>query len=113
VTPEQTAADRIARAVERRTGTPDLTCLEIGRAGVEAMSAAGLVVLTAERAAQLLAAEREAERLRGACVAMDAGLSEFWPVGPVSKGHDVYIGPVDDAWLALRAALSPDAPPNA
>jgi hypothetical protein len=112
MSPELQAASAVTEAVQTgvaRHSTP----AEIGRASVEAMSAAGLVVLTAERAAQLLAAEREAERLRGACVAMDAGLSEFWPVGPVSKGHDVYIGPVDDAWLALRAALSPDAPPNA
>jgi hypothetical protein len=58
MTPEQIAADRIARAVEKRTGWSVETARDVGRRAVEDMAAAGLVIMTAERAAELIHAPR-------------------------------------------------------
>lgn len=54
MTPEQIAADRIARAVEKRTGWSVETARDVGKIAVEYMAAAGLVIMTAERAAELM-----------------------------------------------------------
>lgn len=53
-TPERRAAACIAQVLRAVTQTPD----DLGRAAVEAISAAGLVILPAERASALLEAER-------------------------------------------------------
>lgn len=60
MTPEQIAADRIARAVEKATGASMERAAPIGRAAVEYIAAAGLVILTAERLTQLLDVQRTA-----------------------------------------------------
>jgi hypothetical protein len=54
MSPERLAADRIARAVEKEVGWSVERATRVGTAAVEYMAAAGLVILTAERAAQLL-----------------------------------------------------------
>lgn len=61
MTPEQIAADRIARAVEKETGLPMEPAARIGKAGVEYIAAAGLLIVTAERMAALID-ERDALR---------------------------------------------------
>lgn len=71
MTPELIAADRIARAVEKGTGTCTEQSMPIGRAAVEYIAAAGLVVLPAARPAELLDANnREVERRRRAVGAL-------------------------------------------
>ena len=44
--------------------------------------------------------------LEKAARAMDAALSNLWREGPVEAGHHNHLGPVDDAWRDLRAALA-------
>lgn len=59
MTPEQTAAAAIARSL-RPWGLPTITGDSIGRAAVEAISAAELVIVPAGRMAELLELERAA-----------------------------------------------------
>lgn len=71
MTPEQTAAHRIANAVEQRTGMPRGAAQETGHDAVERISAAGLVIVPAGRIAELLDANnREVERRREARAAL-------------------------------------------
>ena len=53
-TPERLAADRIARAIEKDAGWSVERATRVGTAAVEYIAAAGLVILTAERAAELM-----------------------------------------------------------
>ncbi len=57
MTPEQIAADRIARAVEKGTGCSMEMSAPIGRAAVEAISAAGLVIVPAATLAAMIDAQ--------------------------------------------------------
>jgi hypothetical protein len=87
MTPEQIAADRIARAVEKATGSPMNLSLPIGEAAVNYIAAAGLVVVQAGRMAQLLAIREAALALAQSEASMEAqmrgqdvtGLWEPWP----------------------------------
>lgn len=74
MTPEQQAADRIARAVEKGTGYPMEMSAPIARAAVEAISAAELLIVPAARLSRLLAVERAARALLGSEDAMAAAL---------------------------------------
>lgn len=84
MTPEQTAAAIIARAVCAREpyagpkacadGTRCPGCMAAGRAAVEAISAAELLIVPAARLARLLDVERAARALLGSEVAMAAAL---------------------------------------
>lgn len=59
MTPERIAAGRIARVIAGARGTPE----DLGRLAVEHLSVAGLVIVTAARAQQLLAVEQAARAL--------------------------------------------------
>ena len=74
MSPEQLAAAAIARSL-RPWGLPTITEDSIGRAAVEAISAASLLIVPAARLSRLLAVERAARALLGSEEAMAAALA--------------------------------------
>ncbi len=92
MTPEQTAAAAIARVVCAREpyagpkacadGTRCPGCMAAGRAAVEAISAAELLIVPAARLSRLLAVERAARALAASDDAMNVALAGV-PMDPM------------------------------